>query len=238
MNKTLSIIFGLALIAFGVLALAGNLVLPLIFAALGLGVALTGIALLWPLLVVGVGLAFILPPILNPRRPGLSGLFVPGLPILTTGGILFTANLTGQWGLWQYLWPLEVLAVAAAFVLMAYSLRNIWLLIPAILIGLNGLVLQFCAFTGLWQAWAALWTVEPLAIGLILLLVAYKTQARAVLVVGLSFCAFALLAFAGMSFLAVGGWLVRLAGPALLILVGVLLLATNLVVNRPAVKAQ
>jgi hypothetical protein len=37
-------------------------------------------------------------------------------------------------------------------------------------------VLQFCALTGLWNAWAVLWTVEPLSVGLSLLAVSAKTR--------------------------------------------------------------
>ena len=54
--------------------------------------------------------------------------------------------MTGNWSLWAYLWPLEVISVAAGFILMAIFLKVPWLMIPASIIGLTGLVLQFCAF--------------------------------------------------------------------------------------------
>jgi hypothetical protein len=97
----------------------------------------------------------------------------------------------------------------------------VWLGIPAILIGANGLVLAFCNTTGLWSAWSVLWTIEPLAIGLVQLLIAARTHSTATAIVGLSFCGFAGVAFIGMSeLMAFNGLLFRLAGPALLIVLG------------------
>jgi hypothetical protein len=176
---------------------------------------------MWPVIVLGIGLALGLMALGAVKQRGLGTLFIPAVPIFTTGAILFVASLFNHWSVWAMLWPLEVLAVAVGFLLAAVFSRNVWLGIPAILIGMNGLVLAFCNTTGLWNAWSVLWTVEPLAIGLVQLLVAARTHSLAVTIVGLSFCGFAGVAFIGMSeLLAFNGLLFRIAGPALLIVLG------------------
>ncbi len=123
------------------------------------------------------------------------GLFIPGVPVLFTGGILFLTNFLGWWNLWEWLWPLEVLGVALGFLLAAVYLRVIWLLIPAIIIGANGLVFQFCAVTGLWEMWSVLWTIEPLAIGVALLVAGFIKQSNGLRRAGLILIALAALSF-------------------------------------------
>jgi hypothetical protein len=60
-------------------------------------------------------------------------------------------------------------------------------------------LLQFCALTGMWEVWAVLWTVEPLAVGLALLAVGGKTRSNRLLVAGLVVCGLAGLALVGMT---------------------------------------
>ncbi len=91
MKRLPSVIVGLLLIGLGLLALTGNLVLSLA------GLSTAG----WPLIVVAAGLAFVLPPILFNKQRGLSGLFIPGLPVLVTGGLLFFANTFDRWNIWE-----------------------------------------------------------------------------------------------------------------------------------------
>jgi hypothetical protein len=160
---------------------------------------------------------------------GLSGLFIPGLPTLTTGVLLFIASITGNWHIWAFLWPLEVISVALGFVLMAIFLKVPWLMIPASIIGLTGLVLQFCAATGWWSSWAVLWTVEPLAVGLPLLLIGMFKKIEGVKVAGIILCGFAGLAFAAMSTILVTSlWITRLIGPAIVLALGILLIISAL----------
>jgi len=193
MQKKTSLLIGVTLILVGVLALAGNLLIR----AAGNGILLGFRA--WPIFVVGAGLLFCLPPFLFPRQRGLSGLFVPGIPALITGVLLFIASVTGYWNIWAHLWPLEVLSVAAAFILMAVFLKVPWLMIPASILGFTGLVLQFCAATGWWSSWAVLWTVEPFAVGLPLLLIGLAKKIEGVKLAGIILCGLAGLAFAAMS---------------------------------------
>jgi hypothetical protein len=233
MQRMFTLLMGVMLVACGLFALAANAVLPVI----GFSVSWLAPWRFWPLIVLGVGAMLLLFALMSFRRPALGALFIPAVPVSVVGLILLYASLFDQWRVWESAWALVVLAVAAGFVLAMAFARSIWFGIPAIVIGLNGLVLAFCAVTGLWSWWSVLWTVEPLAVGLILLLVAYKTRSGVVGLVGLSACAFAAFAFSVMSGLVLfGGWAFRLMGPAMLVLFGVILLGWGLV-RRPAVPA-
>jgi hypothetical protein len=226
MQRKTSLLFGVTLILLGVLALAGNLIIR----AVGEGFLLGFRA--WPIFVVGAGLLFCLPPFIFSKMRGLSGLFIPGIPTLTTGVLLFLASITGNWSIWSYLWPLEVISVAFGFVLMAVFLKVPWLMIPASIIGLTGFVLQFCAVTGLWSSWAVLWTVEPFAVGLPLLLIGMVKKIEGVKVAGIILCGLAGLAFAAMSSILVTSlWITRLIGPVIVLALGILLVVSA-IINR------
>ena len=84
-------------------------------------------------------------------------------------------------------------AVALGFLFAAIKMRVIWLLIPTIIIGANGLLLQFCALTGWWAVWAVAWVIEPLSVGLALLAVNLKQRSPGLMVAGIAVCAVALL---------------------------------------------
>jgi hypothetical protein len=230
MQKKASLLVGLTLIVLGLLALVANLLIR----ANGIGFLLGFRA--WPIIVIGAGLLFCLPPFLFPGQRGLSGLFIPGLPILATGVLLFLASVSGNWSIWAYSWPLEVISVAVGFLLMAIFLKVPWLGIPASIIGLTGLVLQFCALTGWWSSWAVLWTVEPFAIGLPLLLIGMTKKIEGVKLAGIILCGLAGLAFAGMSSLLVTSlWITRLVGPVVVLGLGILLVF--LALRKPGVDA-
>jgi len=220
MEKKASLFIGIFLLVVGALALGGNLLLS------SRGLTFIGSFTLWPLVVIAAGLLFVMPPFFFPKTRGLAGLAVPGLPVLATGAILLACTLTGNWGLWADLWPLEVLAVGLAFIFMTIWMRLIWLLIPAFLVVFTGLVLQFCAATGQWSAWAVLWVVEPLALGLAFLIIGLVKHYRILAIVGSGFCAFAGLGVAASSFIVTPrSWLVNLIGPVLVLAMGVLILA-------------
>lgn len=233
MNKQFPILVGVFLILIGMMALSCS-VLPL----LGMSTWHWGPWRLWPLTIVGAGLLFVAPPLLT-RKRGLGGLFIPGAPLLVTGGILLFTSVFNAWGAWEWLWPLEVLGVAGGFLLAAIYMRNVWLLIPAIIVGANGLLFQFCAVTGWWGVWAAAWTVEPLAVGLALLAVNVKQRSPALLTAGVALCALAGVGFVGslaivlLSTVFSVGWLWGWTGPAILIVTGALLLAMSLL-HRPS----
>jgi hypothetical protein len=191
----------------------------------------------WPALVVAAGLAFCVPPFLYRGRPGLGGLFIPGVPVLTTGLILLLASVLHVWGIWAWLWPMEVLAVAGGFLAAGLYMRNIWLGIPACIIGLNGLLFQFCAITGLWGWWSVLWTMEPLAVGLPLLAIGLLHRTSGLVLAGTILCAASAVLFALMLTIVGGGWPLLLLGPMLLVLAGVALLGWGLIRFSTRVRA-
>jgi hypothetical protein len=234
MNRLISTLAGLMLIALGALALLSNIALALF----GINLAPYVAALVWAPFLLGVGCLFVATPLVNRQQRSLGGLFIPGLPILAAGGVTLLATLMPWWHIWARLWPVVVLALAAGFICLALHLRVIWIVIPAIFVGLNGLALQFCALTGLWGAWAVLWAVEPLGVGLTLLLTASQTRSTAVFVVGLIFCAFSSVVMTGLMVLLPGLW--RLAGFASaggFVLLGLMLIAWALFGSRrPAVS--
>ncbi|MCX7748788.1 MAG: hypothetical protein N2645_18160 [Clostridia bacterium] len=82
---------------------------------------------LWPIFVLGVGLAFEFSFFLSRRAPGL---LVPG-GILTTIGLLFFFETFTDWKFAAYSWPIYILAVAVGlFQLYLFSGRPKALLIP------------------------------------------------------------------------------------------------------------
>jgi len=224
MNDRSRILLGVALLLLGGLLLTTSVISSLF------GLNLLGFVWrLWPAIVLAVGLALVAPPLLKRGKRGLGAMFIPGLPVLTTGGLLLLASVLNAWQVWAWLWPMELISLATGFVLAAIYMRNVWLAFPAVIIGLNGMVFQFCAITGLWSWWSVLWVIEPLAIGLAFLLTGVATQKSALTVLGLSFCG---AAGAGLLLMltVLGAWgPVRWLGPALIIVTGVVLLGWGLI---------
>lgn len=186
MNKRLMIGLGAMLILIGAASLVSS--------TLGL---LFGFRIwqLWPLAVIGAGLALSLPGLLIGHRPVWQFLTLIGFPTVTTGIVLLISSVLNWWRVWSILWPLEVISVALACLWAALRTKAKWLIVPAILIGANGLVLQFCAATGWWGAWSVLWTVEPVAIGIALLAINVRRPSAGLLTTGLVFCAVGALGF-------------------------------------------
>jgi len=246
MNKPLSVMVSISLIFAGMLTLLFSIVGP------GFGFRAWQ---LWPLFVIMAGLGFALPPLLVRDRPGLGALFIPGMPVLTTGAILFFTSVFRMWSAWSWLWPMEVMSVALGFLIAALYMRNVWLLIPAIFIGANGLLMQFCALTGWWSVWAVLWTVEPLSIGLALLAVNWytngpssamgvnlKRRSSGLLAAGIVMCLLAgvglveSLGIALLSAVLPVGWMWRWVGPVTLVMVGFGVLLWGLTRRAPVPK--
>ncbi len=217
MSKKNSLLVGFTFVFLGGLILAGNLILP----ALGFQFRWWQVWRLWPVFVVAIGFLMTAAPFLFRTRRGLGGLFIPGVPILVTGSILLFCSLLDAWGAWAFLWPLEPLALALGFAFAGVWLRVAGLAFPAIILGLNGLVLAFCNLTGWWEAWAVLWAIEPLAVGLSLLVLGVRQSSRTLIAVGLGFCGFASVAVIVMStLLLTGWWMFRLFWPLAFIFVG------------------
>jgi hypothetical protein len=232
MQKLFSLLAGLCLILVGIVFLAGNLLLP----TFGIGIDWLQAWRLWPVIILGVGGFLTLLAVTAVRKPAMGAIFIPACVVLTTGAICLYASLTGNYRVWVAAWPLVILALALGFILATLASRIIWLLIPAILIGLNGLALSYCNTTGLWISWSVLWAVEPLGIGLILLLVSIKV--RSWLLAGLGFLFGELAWMAAFTAVAVpflGAWAGRLIGPGMLIVAGGLLLVWA-IFSRPRAR--
>ena len=223
MQKKGSLFIGVFLILIGILSLGGNM-----FLSLSKRVP-ASLFPLWPVIVIAIGLLFVMPPIFSPSRRGLGGLFIPGIPILVTGGILLASTVLDNYEIWVAAWPLEVIAVGIGFLLAAIFIRVIWLLIPALIITLVGGALGFSTLTGMWSAWAFLWTVVPLGLGLAFIIIGLKEHKNVLTIVGAGFSGFAGVAFASLSVFSVGQKLVNLIAPGFVILMGLLILATGFV---------
>lgn len=217
MEKRTANFSGMLLVALGGLALLHTTILPLLGWEYGLW-------RFWPLFIAAIGLTLVAVPFIFMERRGLKALFIPGLPILVISSLLLWGSIFNAWGIWDYLWPMVILGLALGFAATAVFMRNIWFMIPAIIIGANGLIFQFCAITGLWDLWAILWTVEPLSVGLALM-VASAGKRPGLMKAGLIVSTIAAVFFSMMSFI-LSGW-VSVVGAALLIVTGVGLLARS-----------
>ncbi len=233
MNKRWSLITGVGLVLLGVLALGSTI----LFRLFGVD-AWWGPWRLWPLFVWGLGAFLVGYPLLvwvrGRRKPGLGGMLLPGFPILTTGSLLLAASVFDAWELWAWAWPLEIISLALGFLAFALYAKVIWLWLPAIVIGANGLLFQFCALTGWWEVWAVMWTIEPLSLGIAFLVVNLKQRSKGLLIAGLILCGIGALGFMMMMLLVpLGGfwpghWLFSLMWPLFLIATGAVLLAWSL----------
>jgi len=215
-DRILSLVFGLGLVFVGMISLAGNLFLRL------------EAWRLWPVVVVLLGLGLTAPGFFGFIKRGFGSFFIPGIPLLTTGVILLAASLLHRWNIWAAAWPFEVLGLALGFTLAAIFMRLPALAIPAFILGANGFLLLFCNLTGLWQAWALLWPIEPLSIGLGLLVLAFFNRSHGTRVAAVVLMLVAGGGFFIMSFISVFNYsILRFGAPLMLILTGIILAALS-----------
>ncbi len=157
-RNTFTLVSGLTLILIGAVVMLGNYYLG------------TKAWKLWPIIVVLIGMGLTAPGFFGFSKQGLGSFFIPGLPMLATGAILLYASIMDKWEVWSVAWPLLILALALGFALASIFMRVPGLAIPASILGINGIVFAFCAYTGLWKAWAILWPAEFLSVGIGLLI--------------------------------------------------------------------
>ena len=153
---------GLLLIMLGGLALLQATIFPL----LGWDFSLWRF---WPLGVGALGLAFIAAPFIFIEQDGLKALFIPGFPILVVSSLLLWGSLFNAWGCLGIPLANGDFGTGRGFpgtsVFHAQRLvhdsghypGHQWLNLP---------ILRHYWFMG---SWAILWTLEPLAVGLALL---------------------------------------------------------------------
>jgi hypothetical protein len=108
-NRNLgSLIGGALLIAFGGLALLGELGDVDFWGAF------------WPFIVIGIGVMFFV--VMLAGGKSVSGLAVPGSIISTIGLMLFIQNLTDHWESWAYGWTVILMSVGLGiFIMGAYA---------------------------------------------------------------------------------------------------------------------
>lgn len=108
------------------------------------------------------------------------GALYVGVLLITLGVIFmiiqFTQGVMPRWLGWGRLWPLLVLFVGFAFWLplalwWRERQRIAGLAMPATIITVNGLLLLYQSLSGDWGSWAYLWALEPLSVGVGLLMI-------------------------------------------------------------------
>ncbi len=222
MNRRVTSLVGVGLILLGGLAFFNATILNWIG---------FGIWRFWPLAITAVGAGLIAIPFVsgNPRR--LAPLFIPGLPILMTGTLMLWASVFNWWGIWEYVWPMVPLAFALGFVATAVFMRVAWFLIPAIIIGGTAAALQFTALTGWWEAWAILWPVPLLSIGLSLWVTGQLEKSSGLMTAGTILAGIAGAGFALMAVVMSG--VLGVVGAVLLVGTGGILLMRGFAGERP-----
>ncbi len=107
-NRDLAgIIIGIVLIVIGLLAIFGRYII------------LPDMDTLWPLIVIGVGVAFFIPIFMGNKSYG--GLAIPGSIFVTVGVIMYIMNRTDSWEAWSYCWALIMCAVGAGIWINGYT---------------------------------------------------------------------------------------------------------------------
>lgn len=234
MKRGLAVLVGVMLIVVGGFGVAFNLLAPIILP----GFLRWEMWRLWPLIVICSGLFFVVPPFLVRGKRGLGGLFIVGVPVLANGSILLYTSLLDHWDAWEYLWPIEVMALALGFLFAAIYMRVIWLMLPAIFLGVNAAIFQFCSITDLWDLWAVLWALEPLSIGLAFLLINIKQRSVGLFIAAMILSVIGALGLMGMSALFPGWWLIHLMGPVAFVFAGLVLLVWGLTRRLPASESE
>jgi hypothetical protein len=229
MSRIATLSIGASFVLFGSLILGWN-ALSTFF-----GLPAPALWRLWPLVPAGLGLSLILPPLQARREPGLGALFVVGLPLVAIGGIGLLGSAFGAGFAWSSFWPQILIAFGLALGLAARWLRAVWLILPALFFGLMGAALQFTALTGWWGAWAVLWAVVPLSLGLGLAGIGQVHGSTGLRVAGLFIGAFAVIMALGVGAIVSGQWgLINFAAALVLIIAGGALAGWGLLRARPA----
>ncbi|MGC1375096.1 MAG: hypothetical protein WA821_02670, partial [Anaerolineales bacterium] len=111
--------------------------------------------------------AFTLPAAFTPlkaladRRPHIALAALGGVGVIILCN--FFAGMLSVTGLsvYRYGWAFEIFLVAGFLAGIGWSLRNPWLLTPAVILAGNAFILAYCAITGRWGDWLFLWMLEP-----------------------------------------------------------------------------
>lgn len=159
-------------------------------------------------------------------------LLLAGGLLIGLGLIFLALNFIPGWSFGKA-WPLIFFLLAAGFLvpISMFPMYREWigaLFIPGALMVAFGLIFFYNTLTGDWRMWAFGWLLLPTAVGIGLALAAgYSKWGKTVVDVGLwlALAPLALFALFGALF---GGWLLRIIGPALLLLAGLGLLVRSI----------
>lgn len=156
------------------------------------------------------------------------GSLVAGVILIGLGLLFFLFNVIPGFRIGA-LWPMIFIALAAGF----FVPPLIWqehrqglsgLFIPGAIMLMLGLIFFYNTFTGDWASWAYAWTLIPGGVGLGLWLGSwYGRWGRDSMVVGQWMLAISVLVF-GLFGMLFGSQALKIAGPILLILGGLLLM--------------
>ncbi len=163
--------------------------------------------------------------------------------LLVALGVLFLAGQVFHFDLGRYGWPFFVAAPGVALLAIAVSARSLaWLAIPGAIVLVTAALLFVQNLTGLWATWAYAWALPAIGgTGLGITIQGWLNRRQdlaksgvRLMVAAAGIFAVGLVFFEGVLHvsgrdLGVAG---RIAGPALLIVAGVLLVADRL--RRPA----
>jgi hypothetical protein len=232
MNARISLAAGILLLALGGVLTLLNLV------AESAGLAISA-SRLWPVSIAALGLLCLIPPMFTPRRRGLTGLYLPGLPLLAVSILGMIGQVWPATWVWGHLWPLMILSVALGFFLMGRAFRSVWLILPAVIVAALGGSLLLTATTGAWWLWAGLWTLMPLSAGLILFLIGTQRRQPNLMMTGSSVVVTSIGVGASL-LLAVSGHFngVVLAVGASLAIIGTVMVGWSLGVSQPPMYAK
>jgi serine/threonine protein kinase len=87
----------------------------------------------------------------------VAGIVIANMLMLWVSGIF-------GWKVFAHLWPMELVVIGVLLVALMISLPSSWLLIPGGIVLGNGFMFSYFALSGKWQNWTFLWPLEPLLV--------------------------------------------------------------------------
>jgi hypothetical protein len=135
------------------------------------------LAFAWPVLILLVAVAMLLPPFLWPHiRQGLAALWIPGIMLLVLSLIFFYNTATGDWSAWGFLWILlpasAGLGLAFAALIGRWGQPVVWVGLAIAISGL--LVFSLFAFIFGSRLLQAVGPVGLIVLGIVVLLGAFR----------------------------------------------------------------
>jgi hypothetical protein len=89
--------------------------------------------------------------------------------VLANIAMIWVSGIFG-WHVFGHIWPMELVVVGVLLGALMTALANYWLLIPVGIVTGNGFLFTYFSLTGLWKNWTLLWPLEPILVGLSIVL--------------------------------------------------------------------